>query len=295
MLFLRWTGVTSAGFNAFGRSASSFTSNSRPTAISAMKSRRRQKGEFAVGMEYSTGSGQPIHLFVAGLGNATLPDTRHSIGQYIINSLSSDLDIRLNHVRGGQLGSKLVSLPSASHPVMITLFKSKQLMNVSGPSIVSNYRTACASTGGIGSKSVTGPGKNLVVLSDSISHVAHKLSARFGGSAQGHNGMKSINECLGGKGDRSFWQFRVGVGRGSPNEIQKDADAVEWVMGPISEREKKFWGVGGGGVKQIINELDKVVKKMEQDATAREKEFEAKAAARANVLAQGRKPSLQDG
>lgn len=107
------------------------------------------------------------------------------------------------------MGSSTVTLPNAEGPVTITLFKSKQLMNVSGPSIVTAYRSSRNASGGAGGRA---PGKDLVVLGDSISHAPMKLSARFGGSAQGHNGLKSISAAL--RSDKGFWQFRVGVGRG---------------------------------------------------------------------------------
>ncbi|EAU88606.2 hypothetical protein CC1G_04312 [Coprinopsis cinerea okayama7 len=214
-------------------------------------------------MSYSTGivdGGKSLHIFVAGLGNAPMPNTRHSIGQYIVSSLGTHFGIALRSTRGGHIGSGVVDLPSASGPVKITLFKSKQLMNASGPSIVQAYRAVLSQTGGAPKGS-----SNFVVLGDSISHTALKLSARLGGSAQGHNGLKSISNALGRAKD--FWQFRVGVGRGVDEDgasiIDKNIDAAEWVMGRLSEAEKEYWGVGGKGLDSVMAELGRVARQLE--------------------------------
>jgi len=222
-------------------------------------------------MSYSTGTAsEPVHLFVVGLGNKPLPDTRHSIGHYIIDSLAKRFEMRLINERGGWLRTKEVDLPHASGPVKLTLFRSKQLMNCAGPSIVQGYRAAGASSKTKSGVSPEDPkrasGRNLVVLGDSIEHPPRKLHTRLGGSANGHNGIKSIQQAMGGT-MREFWQYRVGVGRGSSAEdakIDKKIDAAVWVMGPLSPSEKKYWGPQGEGMETVLSELGKAAKALEE-------------------------------
>ncbi|KAJ2935160.1 hypothetical protein H1R20_g1906, partial [Candolleomyces eurysporus] len=189
------------------------------------------------------------HIFIAGLGNAPYPSTRHSIGQYIVTSLSKQLSIPLNSVRGGHMGTGT----DPATGLKITLFKSKQLMNISGPTVVTTFRTTQL------------PADKLVLVYDSLTHAPCKLSPRLGGSHQGHNGVKSVMQSLGGSGkSKPFWQFRVGVGRGGDKgSIDKSVDAAEWVLGPLSAEEKEYWGVGGEGLESILREISRVTAEAE--------------------------------
>ncbi|KAF6763257.1 peptidyl-tRNA hydrolase [Ephemerocybe angulata] len=206
----------------------------------------------------STFSDSP-RILIAGLGNAPYPSTRHSIGQYIINGLASHYSIHMSSSRGGHQGSN----PTGS----ITLFKSKQLMNVSGPSVVASMRAGQV------------PPSHLVLIYDSLTHAPCRLAVRFGGSAQGHNGVKSVMASLGASAtSKPFWQIRVGVGRGNPagsgvdgevsqkRMINKSVDAAEWVLGPLSEEEKRYWGVGGKGLDAVVREIDRIMEKLGEEA-----------------------------
>lgn len=204
----------------------------------------------------STSSSQP-RILIAGLGNAPYPSTRHSIGQYIVSGLSARLSIPLSSTRGGQIGSNSSGT--------ISLFKSKHLMNISGPSVVTAMR----------SKSI--PPSHLILIYDSISHAPCKISVRLGGSAQGHNGVKSVMQSLGASAtSKPFWQFRVGVGRGhsavdasvsSKRSIDKTVDAAHWVLGPLSDEEKEYWGVGGKGLDRVLSEVERIIEELSEDPT----------------------------
>ena len=206
------------------------------------------------------------HIVVAGLGNAPYPSTRHSVGQYIVTALSTHLNIPLSSSRLGHTGTGTAYLPSG--PVELTLFKSKSLMNVSGPSIASVFRAAQV------------PPEQLVLVYDSLTHAPCRLGARLGGSAQGHNGVKSVMHSLQATAtNKMFWQFRVGVGRGNPapsvdgeelrkggkKAFDKSVDAAQWVLGPLSLEEKEYWGVGGKGLESVLREIDRVAKGLRKD------------------------------
>lgn len=135
-------------------------------------------------------------------------------------------------------------------------------MNVSGPSVAAAMR----------SKDI--PPSHLILIYDSISHAPCKISVRLGGSAQGHNGVKSVMQSLGATAtNKPFWQFRIGVGRGhaaqdvtsSKKAIDKSVDAANWVLGPLSEEEKRYWGVGGKGLESVLREIERVVQELNED------------------------------
>jgi len=110
-------------------------------------------------------------------------------------------------------------------------------MNISGPSIAAAYRN-----------SVRDP-KSLIVISDSVQHEPTRLAVRLGGSANGHNGLKSLISALGG--EQNFWRFRAGVGNGS--------DTVSYVLGRLSGHEKQFWA--DEGLDLVLAELERVAQK----------------------------------
>ncbi|KAF7783011.1 hypothetical protein Agabi119p4_2387 [Agaricus bisporus var. burnettii] len=141
--------------------------------------------------------GLPIpQLLIVGLGNLPLPLTRHSVGHFIVDSLASRLGIKLSSQKGGYIGHGETHVGETL--VALTLFKSKSLMNISGPSVAAAYRNTSRDP------------KSLIVISDSVQHIPTKLAVRLGGSANGHNGIKSIISALGG--EQNFWRFRAGVG-----------------------------------------------------------------------------------
>ncbi len=110
-------------------------------------------------------------------------------------------------------------------------------MNVSGPSIAAACRAF-----------VTAP-KEMIVISDSLSHNVEQLSVRLGGSPNGHNGLKSVISALGG--EKGFYQFRIGIGRGT--------DAADYVLGKLSSHERQFWQ--GRGLDLVVQQIESVVLK----------------------------------
>ncbi|KAG6900777.1 hypothetical protein C0993_002201 [Termitomyces sp. T159_Od127] len=189
-------------------------------------------------------------ILVVGLGNLPYPLTRHSVGQQIIDSLANRLGITLSVDRTGFSGHDNVFVGETM--VSLHLFKSsmlstsamldrgsstfaESLMNVSGPSIAA----ACRNT-------VQSP-RSMIVISDSLSHKVETMHARLGGSANGHNGLKSIISALGN--DMNFHRFRIGIGR-------DDTDAAVYVMNKLPSHERHFWA--NEGLDLILSEIEKV-------------------------------------
>ncbi|ESK96481.1 peptidyl-trna hydrolase [Moniliophthora roreri MCA 2997] len=177
-------------------------------------------------------------IIVVGLGNLPLPGTRHSLGQLVIDALSDRLGIRMSSDRKGVIGRDIITIGETN--VQLTLYKSKAAMNISGPSIADAFRNSIKQ----------GNTNSLIVLQDSMDHDSEVLSSRLGGSANGHNGIKSIISALGGK---DFYRFRLGIGdRGG-------ADAASYVLGRLTSHEKQYWKEEG--LDEVLNEIEKVALK----------------------------------
>ncbi|KAJ6625737.1 peptidyl-tRNA hydrolase [Mycena sp. CBHHK59/15] len=176
-------------------------------------------------------------VLVAGLGNLPYPGTRHSLGQLIVDGLAARTGIRMSAERGGFSGTGTVTLGETR--VALKLYKSKQLMNVSGPSMAAAFRAH-------------GQPDALVVISDSTDHAPCVLKYRFGGSAGGHNGLKSVIGALGAQG---FHRLRAGVGQ------HPGMDLADYVLGRLSAHEKQFWA--GEGLDRVCEAIEKVARTVE--------------------------------
>lgn len=111
-------------------------------------------------------------------------------------------------------------------------------MNISGSSVCNALRNTVKST------------ESMIVIHDSLSHKQGKVSYKLGGSANGHNGVRSVIAGLGGKD--GFHRIRVGIGK-------TEVDAAEYVLQKLSADEIKFWREEGLGL--VLDEVGKVVMK----------------------------------
>lgn len=89
----------------------------------------------------------------------------------------------------------------------------------------------------------------MIVISDSLDHDIGRLAVRLGGSANGHNGVKSIISALGG--EKGFHRFRIGIGRDEP--------VAAYVMQRLSNHERQFWS--NDGLDHVLAEIEKVARK----------------------------------
>lgn len=119
------------------------------------------------------------------------------------------------------------------------LSPSEALMNISGRPVVQTLQNTAIKP------------ENLIVVHDSLDHKPCTLSPKFGGSANGHNGVRSVIAALGG--EAAFHRLRAGVGR--------DGDPADYVLGPLSPQERQFWGSNGSGADLVWRELTRVIEK----------------------------------
>ncbi|KAH7913253.1 peptidyl-tRNA hydrolase [Hygrophoropsis aurantiaca] len=178
-------------------------------------------------------------LLVVGLGNLPFPQTRHSVGHLIIDALAAKYGIPMISDRslGGITGRSKVSFDDKL--IDLTLFKPKPLMNITGPAVAAAFRKTVRSPNG------------MVIIHDSLSHKPKFVSVKFGGSANGHNGIRSVISALGG--EMGFPRLRIGIGRDG-------GDAAEYVLSKLPHEEKLYWNEEGLDV--VCRELKKIALKL---------------------------------
>ena len=91
---------------------------------------------------------------------------------------------------------------------------------------------------------------HVLVVADDVSLPVGKLRLRAGGSAGGHNGLKSIIEQL---GTEQFPRVKIGVGE----KPHPDYDLADWVLGRFGGEDKK---VIAATVKQAADAAECVIK-----------------------------------
>jgi PTH1 family peptidyl-tRNA hydrolase len=151
---------------------------------------------------------------IAGLGNpgSRFETTPHNVGFWVVDELGKRHDVRMktegeNLVGSGRIGNRSV-----------LLVKPQTFMNLSGQGVAAALRFR-----------KLGPGE-LVAVHDELDLPWTALRIKVGGSAAGHNGVKSIVGSL--KTDL-FTRVRVGI---RPNHPV--SDAAKYVLSPL-ERELK--------------------------------------------------------
>ena len=153
---------------------------------------------------------------IAGLGNPTrqYEHTRHNVGFDGIDLLSKTYQIPLNQNFGKAIVGK--GLIEGQKVIFV---KPQTYMNLSGHSL-SEIMTYFKED----------PETQLIVLYDDISLEPGSLRIRLKGSAGGHNGIKSIIQCL---GTEVFSRIKIGVGN-KPDKM----DLADHVLGHFSREDR---------------------------------------------------------
>ncbi len=161
-------------------------------------------------------AGKPEYI-VAGLGNPgkEYVGTRHNAGFMAIDFIAEKLGVRIDRAKFDALcGDAKIS------GNRVLLMKPQTYMNASGVSVLAaaDYYKILP--------------EHVIVLCDDITQAPGKLRIRRGGSAGGHNGLKSIIGMLDSEG---FPRIRLGIGEKPSPEY----DLAAWVTGKFSESDKK--------------------------------------------------------
>lgn len=156
-----------------------------------------------------------VTRLVFGLGNPgeRYEATRHNVGKRVVEELGRR-HAAAKAAREGQANVARVTLGSED----VLLATSRTFMNESGRAVQ-----------GLLARHRLQPADLLIVL-DEMELPLGTLRMRPSGSAAGHNGLKSVIECVGGT---EFPRLRLGVGR-PPAGI----DLIEHVLGRFEPEER---------------------------------------------------------
>jgi len=148
---------------------------------------------------------------VAGLGNPgpSYRETRHNIGFAVLDEMAKRMNVEFESGPARALIARVRRPAGDAGPILLA--KPLTFMNNSGEAageLMRYFRIELS---------------DLLVVVDDVELPLGKLRARAGGSAGGHNGLKSIIAHLG----QDFARLRVGVGRGSEDRPRRElADHV---------------------------------------------------------------------
>ena len=157
-------------------------------------------------------AGPPV---IVGLGNPgpTYADTRHNLGQRVIDHLAARLGARFRLVGSAHVAEARVEGRT------LHLAKLLSFMNVSGPPLARLLRLLA-----------TTPAR-LVVVYDDLDLPFGTVRVRQKGRHGGHRGMLSVLQTLGTEEVR---RVKIGVGRPGTR-----AEVVDWVLTPFSQEERE--------------------------------------------------------
>jgi peptidyl-tRNA hydrolase, PTH1 family len=156
---------------------------------------------------------------IIGLGNPgpEYRDTRHNVGQRVVELLARQLRVRFT--RG------------AGHPVArgewqdesVYLVKLTAFMNVSGPAVARVSRKLGVDA------------SDLIIVFDDLDLPLGKVRVRMKGSAGGHHGVQSVIDAL---GTDLLRRVKVGIGRPAPPGHRPDL-VVDHVLSPFYPDERE--------------------------------------------------------
>ena len=155
---------------------------------------------------------------IVGLGNpgAKHSKNRHNIGYLVVDELAKLFNASWYSTSKSEyaeirLGDDLydLSLP------LVRLIKPTTYMNSSGQAILSLQKKGIKPD-------------EILVVHDELEKPFGHLSIRFGGSARGHNGLRSIIDVIG----KDFWRLRFGISRPDNKDLVGD-----YVLSNFSKEE----------------------------------------------------------
>ncbi|KAK8128407.1 peptidyl-trna hydrolase 2 protein [Apiospora sp. TS-2023a] len=191
---------------------------------------------------------ETVSVFIVSLGNPPPHDqSRHSAGHILLKALQSHLGFPAFR-RSRPFANGLVSEGKVADHVNIMLWQCPSSMNESGDAVAKAYRQFVSSSAA-GSQEDAWP--TLVVLHDEMELAPGQLKLGPGSaSANGHNGLKSVQQSLQSTGlggrlaakNGKFLKVGYGIGRPAGSTRKKD-DVAEFVLGQLPEGEmEQLWG-----------------------------------------------------
>jgi PTH1 family peptidyl-tRNA hydrolase len=177
----------------------------------------QKKPQIGHSVQYYT-LGQNKSILVVGLGNIgrEYDNTRHNIGFAAIDHFVSKQDFS-GWIEKKDLKSHLTSTQIGDTKVYV--IKPTTFMNLSGEAVravVDFYKINPA---------------NVIVVHDELDIPFGQIRTRTGGSAAGHNGIKSVSQHIG----EQYGRVRIGIGP----KVHEDQDSADFVLAKFSKDQEE--------------------------------------------------------
>jgi PTH1 family peptidyl-tRNA hydrolase len=158
---------------------------------------------------------------ILGLGNPgpEYERTRHNVGWWVVDHLAD-----VWRFEGWKKDGESRVASGTVGGTRIRLVKPLTYMNLSGAVLKPYARREAWSFM-----------KDLLVISDEVALPVGSFRVRSGGSAGGHNGLKSIEGAL---GSQEYARLRIGVGPEDPSH--RRGDLSDYVLSDFGKREEKL-------------------------------------------------------
>mgnify|MGYP003953780733 CR=1 FL=1 len=152
---------------------------------------------------------------IIGLGNpgAKYETTRHNVGFLAIDQL-------IDHFKanGPQTKHQGEVYSATAFGEKILLVKPQTFMNLSGKCVGPLFNFYKCTP------------EDLIVIHDDVDLNSLMIKTKKGGGTAGHNGLKSINECI-GSDNKDYYRIRLGVGKDNQRSTS------DWVLQAFSNEE----------------------------------------------------------
>ncbi|XP_041368889.1 uncharacterized protein LOC121383138 [Gigantopelta aegis] len=148
-------------------------------------------------------------FLIVGLGNCDQRETRHSIGMYILDRISSHFKLRWDRDDFRKSGG-FVAQTSLTSGVDLVLLKPRVPMNINGTSVAKAARHYQILS------------DNIYLIHDDLDIPIGKFQLKESGSAGGHNGIKSVMHSM---RTNNLKRLRIGIDRPSSQD-----DVIEYVL-----------------------------------------------------------------
>ena len=153
---------------------------------------------------------------IVGLGNpgARFDRTRHNIGFSIVDELAQRYGASWQSHAHLEHASLSIEVNDSYHSLL--LVKPQTFMNKSGQVVPFLAKKGIKAD-------------QILVVHDELEKKFGSMSVRFGGSARGHNGLRSMISFIG----KDFWRLRFGIGRPERKE-----DVGNYVLTSFTPQER---------------------------------------------------------
>lgn len=153
---------------------------------------------------------------VVGLGNPGMNGSRHSVGMAVLTTLAERLGAPDSWRSDRQVSGEVIV--TQLQDIQLVVLRPKLLMNINGVSVAK-----------AASKYLISP-EHILLIHDELDKPLGKFGIKHGGSARGHNGVRSCVDCL---HTDVMPRLRIGIGRPS-GKMPVD----RYVLGRFSQEEQ---------------------------------------------------------